>query len=478
MTNEGLTKSIDFVKAVKQGYIGRNFSMGQLLQLIRKQVPSGSFQYHWSKQDGLREALASELVQMTLVLWNRFPLGEFADELLDLALIVHPYRDDSRSDKGVNRLYLVLSEVYQAVRSVKSANGLGRVQLPVKLVSLLGHLMPTALCASISKSRGRWDFHWRIQHLLVRVLHYTRREEPLATLQFIERRAGAWRWDPAFEEKLDKVEARLVESLKQPPQAPLWQASWSAPPPRDPLERVSLAQQVKDGMLRFRAFLFDTETAGPNRLVQLFMVSVLMLTFSFLTYQGMNVMMASHKVEHVITYDYMERSKRTIPSYVKYKSKYEGNQLENGSQPFIRCFDEGLYDYGSGNHLLLSNPGNFDAVACVYAPDSMNRKIVRHVYLRAGGQQNLYHLPEGAYTVRYYLGKDWNPLKPNFCGLHGAFDTRPYYLKLSKREGTLVFTENVSHSLRLAPDNTEGKRFIEISASAFFSNRNRGLPLK
>jgi len=478
MTNERLLAVIDYFKSVKQGHIGSGLTMEQMLQLIRKQIPAGSFSHYWNQQDGLRETLARELVQTTVALWSRYPVNAFADELLNLALLVYPFQEGRQSDKELNRLYLVLSEIYDTIRPAKGISEQGRITLPDKLVSLLDHLMPLELCTRICKSRGRWDFNWRIQHLLVRVLHYTRREEPLASLQFIEKRAIAWRWDPAFEEKLDRLEVRLLSSLQKPVYASSWQTNWSAPPQRDPLERVTFAQQVQDGMLRFRAFLFDTETAGPNRLVQLFMVSVLLLAFSFITYQSMNMMVTAHKVEHVINYDYMERSRRTTPNYVRFKSKYEGNQLQNGSHPFSRCFDEGLYDYGSGNQLILTNPTDFDAIACVYAPDSTNKKIARHIYLRAGARQTLHHLPEGAYTLRYYLGKDWNPIKPNFCGLHGAFDTRPHYLKLSRKEGTLEFTNNTSHSLRLAPDEADGKHFIEISASAFFSNRNRGLPLK
>jgi hypothetical protein len=467
---------LSYITAIRKGHLGTHFTAQQIIEGVRGQLLAFDSSAYPLDRYTCNELIVKEVVQMSIALWPRFPFPEVIMEFLELAT---PYYSDAHlkaSNEKITKPYLVLREMYHAIVS-REQKAVESLELPQNSISLLEAVLPLESLWWICQYHEHNAYYRDIVHWLITMLHYGKKKESWATLQFLESYEACWKHLPDIAAKLNRLEDQLLVLLKKQSHQPLWDVNFTPPPQRDPLERVSWQGQAKDQWLRFLAFMFNDPTAGPARSVHLAMILIVAGTIGFLGFHTTDVLITSHKVENVIKYDYMQKSKRTTPDFVKFKSKYEGNQLKTGSHPYPRCFGEGQFDFESGNRLSIKNNMPYDVVACVYAYDAMG--IVRHTYIRSGDKLEMSHLPAGAYTVRYYLGKDWNPLKPNFCGLHGAFDTNPHYLKISKKEGMLLFEKGTKEYVVLdkkADKNT--RRNARISASSYFSNRNRGLPLR
>lgn len=474
MNNPIIQKTIEYIRSLRLGHIGQQYSEEILLQTVYHWVPEGYFQYSWLGQYQLRIELSEELIKLGISKWDRYQSVGLLSVLCKLALKVHPHVNTTMNWGAGIYTQKLLEEIYKAIKPAKTVAQY-QLEPPQKMVSLLDALLPFSdkekhLTIKVNEK----ELH-HIKFLLLPILHYCRRKAPIDTLHWLESRGEVWKSDYIFYSKLQQLEHQLLKQLDKPPRKPL-AIKWSPPPQRDPLDRLTIWQQLHDHLLYTRDFLFGSDTAGPTRLVHIGLIVVLSTTISILAYQAGNTLLTSKKVEHVITYDYMTRSKNTVPDFVKHRSKYTGNQLPTGVLAFPRCFEEGVYDESSGNELSLINNTEYDAVACVYAIDSF--LIVRHAYLRRGEQLQMQDFPKGAYTIRYYFGKNWNPLKPNFCGLHGAFDTQPHYRKRSKYAEPLTFTLNTHKSVQIDQLTIEEGIFPKISASTYFKNRNRGLPVK
>ena len=467
---------LSYIKAIKKGHLGTHFTASQIIEGIREQLASLDYGRYPVDRHAFNELLVKEIVQMSIALWPRFPFPEIIGEFLELAMPYSSHAHLNYPKQKVTKPYLVLKEMYHAIVT-KEHKAVESMELPQNSISLVEAILPYESLWWVCQYNEHNAYYKNLLQWLITILHYCKKSESWATLQFLESYEACWKHLPDIKSKMNRLEDQLVELLKKQPRQPLWDVNFVPPPQRDPLERVSWQDQAKDQWLRFLAFMFNDPTAGPARAVHLAMILIVSGTIGFLGFRTSDALITSHKVEDVIKYDYMQKSKRTTPDFVKYKSKYEGNQLKTGSHPYPRCFGEGQFDFESGNRLSIKNNMPYDVVACVYAYDSIG--IVRHTYIRSGDKLEMSHLPAGSFTVRYYLGKDWNPLKPNFCGLHGAFDTNPHYLKISKKEGMLLFEKGTKEYIVL--DKKEGKntkRNAKVSASTYFSNRNRGLPLK
>jgi len=156
--------------------------------------------------------------------------------------------------------------------------------------------------------------------------------------------------------------------------------------------------------------------------------------------------------------------------FIVQKSEFQGNQLPTRSIAFPNCFGEGAS--GGGGFLVVSNQTTEDMIACLYYPDSL---IVRHAYIRQGQQAGFRDLPLDSMRMKVYLGHDWNPLKPNFCGTDGAFDTNPQYMRLREhivpgRQLTNRIVIQGQTSVELPNGTTEAYRKVlrPISARSFF----------
>jgi curved DNA-binding protein CbpA len=123
------------------------------------------------------------------------------------------------------------------------------------------------------------------------------------------------------------------------------------------------------------------------------------------------------------------------------KSKYYGNQLENGDSPLDNCFGKGLYQ-GSA-YLIFKNSNLTDAVVCLVRKN--DKKTIRNEYIRAGADFKMSKIPSGNYFIKVYYGNDWNPEKINFCNIYGAFENNIHFSK-SDKIGDMITIENSSNS--------------------------------
>ena len=152
------------------------------------------------------------------------------------------------------------------------------------------------------------------------------------------------------------------------------------------------------------------------------------------------------------------------------RSKYIGNQLENGATPFMQCFGENNVD--GNNKVVFHNPFLEDALVCIFNPKT--NEVIQQAYVVGKSTYAFQTLINGTYSMKLYVGKNWNPLKPNFCSLHGAFDSNPHYLKLKKKHNI----ELTGASFVVLPEvqtdsETLDDLFFDLSARSFFNNHVR-----
>ena len=220
----------------------------------------------------------------------------------------------------------------------------------------------------------------------------------------------------------------------------------------------------------------DEEDSTQEQLAKLFPIVVsivLMLSLAFAAWKYLNtkhemsetqIILSEKKAYRWNTKDYTKEK-----FYVE-RSKYIGNQLENGATPFTRCFGENNVD--GNNKVVFHNPYTDDAVVCLYNP--VTNEVIQQAYVTGKSTYAFQTLPSGTYTMKLYLGKDWNPLKPNFGSLHGAFDSNPRYLKLKKKHNFELTDASfvVLPEAQVDSDNLKDL-FFDLSARGFFNNHLR-----
>jgi len=123
------------------------------------------------------------------------------------------------------------------------------------------------------------------------------------------------------------------------------------------------------------------------------------------------------------------------------ESIYKGNQLKNGASPLNSCFGKGLY---SGDaYITFENSNSSDAIVCLV--DYETQITIRNEYIRAGSDFTMNNIPTGTYYLKVYYGNDWNPIKENFCGMKGAFESDVHFSK-SDSYSDLINVENSEYS--------------------------------
>ena len=299
------------------------------------------------------------------------------------------------------------------------------------------------------------------------LLHYARRNRPLETQRFLGEIEDLASLDPVFKEKMQLLKSKTVENLDD------WKAFKVQPSglkQNSPIQHYPIELAQPQGLKNKLVHFFTTRwERGPSKSVQLAYVSVVSLTLIFLTTAFSYALFTSKKVEVEFEHNrpmYVEKA----PKFKKEASKYIGNQLPNGSQAFPLCYGEIVRDKAAANSAIVKNQLTDDAVVVFY--NKTMKKTIRHTYVQASKSVLLRDLPNGEYQVKFYLGRDWNPLKPNFCGLHGAFDTDTRYVILSPKLAPIELTGNNHKKIKLEmPEGTfKTKHFPDISASMFFFN--------
>ncbi|MEM1214595.1 MAG: hypothetical protein AAGJ82_02840 [Bacteroidota bacterium] len=157
--------------------------------------------------------------------------------------------------------------------------------------------------------------------------------------------------------------------------------------------------------------------------------------------------------------------------FVVQRDSFAGNQLDNYALAFPLCFEEGVYG-GSGTFRIYNRTSE-DMVACLYMRDSV---VVRHYYIQEDSRVDFQRLPNDTLRLKVYMGHDWNPLKPNFCGTDGAFDSEPQYWWYQPKLTPAVLRSSMSLVIQDEKVSTLPgfdvypfeERFLRISAQGFF----------
>lgn len=458
------------------------------LRLLRKDVR----REQWEPQATVN--LAKSIVDVNQV--NRLPNSfrlfkqQLVNELFFLSTDLWEVEEDINAYMAILQLTLQLDQpvlpfipsedqslLLQSLKALRKHTRLKRTEEVIevnanKLIDLLKELFSTEMC-QILLQRDHYLAREKALADLLPLIHYARRREPVAVLNFLENIRALAQSDPNFLSRLNQTDDKILNDLQFPSPLVKEQKTYAAPAKRDPLERTTSWDLIQDQLQTLRAYLLE-ERSGPNRLVQLGIVGGL---GSFILIAGTVVLPMLFKAEPIEpTYykkyeHFVPFEQRPVAEYIKKKSLYVGNQLRNGSRPFSDCFGTELKAV-TGNQVTINNPTDMEAVAVLYFADQPI--VARHIYIRSKKKYTMRNLPNGNYKIRFYTGKDWNPLKPNFCGLHGAFDTNPQYFKLATREGLLECTgaARIQIDLDMNEVGAYHKRFPRISARGYFSGKN------
>lgn len=238
---------------------------------------------------------------------------------------------------------------------------------------------------------------------------------------------------------------------------------------------LTYKEYLKQSVNKAKDFVIKEKDFEQPKLVVVLGSLSLILAFLIGGNLMLNMIFVKKPVSHtqslyVNNYKYVTK-KLKDETFVKQKSKYKGNKLRNGAEPFVTCFGSGIVDARVSNRIKLTNNSYDDAVVCIY--DRANKVTVRHAYIQRGKSFVMTNIPNGTFTAKVYLGQDWNPLKPNFCSLHGAFDTNPHYVHLSKHFDQIQMNGTNIQQLTIDErvENEDGKKqFFHLSASGYFKN--------
>lgn len=464
-------KQLQWIRNVEQGLIGKALSAEQMTVLLDENLLAEELVLYQSNPLRLQQ-LTDEMSKLALSLWRRFEQLPLFEKVVELTFLISPIYNNSTSKKTS-----LTSKHFELLRFLLP---LLKTRLRKKLkvgfdeantnswVRLLKNLFEPKLIQQL-QHHSNIPARRHLFDQLLPVMHLLRRSSPVGILDLLDQLEPVIRKDATLRRMTDALSDRIeLEFEKSARLKVTRKPKWQKAPQRDPLDRLTIWQKTGDQLLLLRAFLFNDETTGPHRVIYLVSLFVLTGTLGLASYSITKSLNTTYVVEEHPSHLRFSDARYKEPKFVRDRSLYVGNQLKNGAKPFSRCFGEGTYVFGSGNVLHLKNTLPEDAVVCLYDPSS--KAIVRHAYLRSGAALSFWHLPKGSYTIKVYAGKDWNPIKPNFCGLHGAFDTNPHYLKRSKKEGPLEFDTNNTYRLHLGADAEmdNGFKTFSISANSFF----------
>lgn len=147
-------------------------------------------------------------------------------------------------------------------------------------------------------------------------------------------------------------------------------------------------------------------------------------------------------------------------------------QISDNSNVYSEHFGEETFDNKSRNQLTVYNSDVTEAVVCVV--DQKSGRVIRSRYIASGSEMEFHYLPDGAYFLNVYFGKDWNRNKQYAdTTIHGGFRQSLGFVKLNggrqamqmqqKRSGNSM--RSSSYEVRLDPTD---KAQQTIDAATFF----------
>ena len=98
-------------------------------------------------------------------------------------------------------------------------------------------------------------------------------------------------------------------------------------------------------------------------------------------------------------------------------SKYANNSLATGATPYAKYYggNKKCNEYGCSKIKVTTS--NSDVLVTI----KKNGRVVRHAYIKAGGNYT-FSFPNGTYQAFFYYGSGWNPKKPMKGGeISGGF---------------------------------------------------------
>lgn len=264
---------------------------------------------------------------------------------------------------------------------------------------------------------------------------------------------------------LDEVEAKLEE------------IAW-----RKELDQADVPEQISQKVEEGIHYIASKRTDGTYRGFQFASSILVCLIVGLLSFQSYKFLTTPQKVDQdSIVYKGNPEWKWVIKDlkqeeFVTKRNLYVGNQLDNGTIPFERCFSDPIILPHSRAFLTIDNPNKYDAV--VILQDAETNEFIRQTYVQSKSKVNVMQLPANRdYKLKVFFGNNWNPLMPNFCGLHGAFqDNFKYYV--SNKHFDLIDPSDSDHrDVDLTIRKKDGRSvFSSISATSFFSNYLKDTP--
>ena len=374
---------------------------------------------------------------------------------------IEPEIADDTSYEKIDELIAILPIIENRIKKA-SSNKWSELDPSVPIVLVKGLLdedLQRGLVKISNQEVKRYVFEY-----LIPLFHFARRRNPTETLGLIDHLDTLIQSNESFKEKTRRVQKQVHEELNIV-DSNISEGDFYSKDSQVPQEPV---------MLRLKKYFGDPEK-GTDRIfkaisttvavVIALIIIIVSLRAIFGTYNTKEIGFYSKKAEILTEVQKEEK----IPIYIEKQSLYVGHQLENGAQAFSPCFGNSEEELNAGNQFWLENKTEEDLVFVFYQADTF--RTICHAYVQSGESYRLGSVPRGDYKIRFYVGKDWNPYKPNFCALHGAFDTNPHYLKLRNSEGLISFQgRGSSQYFRFDPINQPDK-YISISASMFFYNR-------
>lgn len=139
--------------------------------------------------------------------------------------------------------------------------------------------------------------------------------------------------------------------------------------------------------------------------------------------------------------DYIDKFEDVaISGPLEKKSEYEGNSLDNGSSPFNPIYGKGLYR-NTQHSLKIRNQGNIDVI--IFLVSLKDNKVIRNEYVKAHSVFDLTKIPNSVCYVKFYYGKNWNPIRKTKNIVTGGFDNEEQHIISSNEEDIFEFKEDI-----------------------------------
>lgn len=414
-------KTADFIKKVDQllrlfqeGKVGINVLLVGLRELYEGKI----FQeLEAAFSDYERKQLGRKLRTLSVLLWEKEKDLQFVFELMTIVKQLpaaekpwyfFPVSEKKQNHQAVEQRTKTAILLLGTLRSLVDKNRRfnNDKEHLAGWISLVDALFSEDVQQWLLRTGSYSLLTWTHQQLFP-LLYFLRSVDPMATLRLLHKLHPLLHDDNVISEKTNQLRKAIKEDVHKTKTRPV--------SPRS--ERVdspwAAVQQFFDRL--------KVQSAGLETLhwIQVGIAGIICMTIVVFGYSYLFVQKQPIPIEieppappSISEIDFYKQD------FIVKKDSFIGNQLDNYALAFPRCFGSGVY--GGQGSLVIKNISTADVIACLYLKDSL---IVRHAYIQKGDRVLFTELPPDSLGLKFYFGNDWNPLKPNFCSTHGAFDS-------------------------------------------------------